>query len=183
MNTPEPNSTTSNNSGHKLGTIMIHLSWVALIILLAILMQRWLDQRYNPNTSPLVTTVNGQQQLTLQRNPYGHYIANGYINGYEAAFLLDTGATDVVIPAKLAKTFNLEQGYPTQVKTANGIITVYSTQLEQVALGPIRLHNVRGSINPKMEDDEILLGMSFLKQLSLTQYQDKLIISNPQPNQ
>lgn len=153
-----------------------------MIALMAFLMQGWLDQRHNPNSEPVVTINNGQQQLILQRNPYGHYVASGQINGHKALFMLDTGATDVVIPAGLTEKYGLEYGYPSQARTANGVVTVYSTRLDRVALGPIELHNVRASINPHMDGDEILLGMSFLKQVSLTQYQDKLIISNPQAN-
>lgn len=159
---------------------MIHLSWIALIALIAILMQRWLDQRHNPNRHPhIISNALGQQELILQRNPYGHYVASGQVNGEEALFLLDTGATDVVIPAKLAERYQLEYGHPSQARTANGIVTVYSTTLKWVALGPIQLHNVRASINPHMDDEEILLGMSFLKHLNLRQHKDKLIISTP----
>jgi aspartyl protease family protein len=154
--------------------------WVALIGVIALLMQNWLNKRYNPNSNPVLTgSGNGNQELVLQRNSYGHYVASGSINGHTAVFMLDTGATDVVVPAGVADDLKLERGYPIAVRTANGTVTVYTTNLRQVTLGPIELYDVRASINPHMQDDEVLLGMSFLKHLRLTQIDDQLILGQP----
>lgn len=151
-----------------------------MIGVIALLMQSWLDKRYNPNSKPVLKTgENGAAELILQRNPYGHYVASGSVNGYSAVFMLDTGATDVVVPENVAERFKLERGYPIDVRTANGTVTVYTTRLQQVTLGPVELHDVRANINPHMQDEEILLGMSFLKHLRLTQEGNKLIVSQP----
>ncbi len=164
----------------RYGSAMIYLMWITLIALLAWLIQGWLNKRYNPNSDPEVRQhENGQQELVLQRNPYGHYVSSGSVNGYNSVFILDTGATDVVIPHSVADRFGLEQGYPLQVRTANGIVTVYTTSLQHVTLGHIEQHNVRANINPHMDGNEILLGMSFLKHLRITQVNDQLILSQP----
>lgn len=159
---------------------MISLMWISLLILLAVLMQSWLDKRYNPNQEPAGDGArNENRELVLQRNAYGHYVADGRINDNKVVFLLDTGATDVVVPETVAKTLKLKRGYAINVKTANGTATVYTTHLQRVTLGPIILDNVRANINPHMEGDEVLLGMSFLKHLRLTQIDDQLILSQP----
>ena len=80
--------------------------------------------------------------------------------------MLDTGASDVNIPKKTARRLGLKGGYPTYARTANGTITVYSIELDSVELGDIRLSDLEGSINPSMEGHQVLLGMSFLKQLN-----------------
>ena len=93
-------------------------------------------------------------------------------------FLLDTGATDVVIPQAQADKLNLTRGTAAQVVTANGIITVYPTTLNSLTLGGLTARNISGVINPYMDQATVLLGMSFLKNLSLVQYQGTLTLSS-----
>jgi aspartyl protease family protein len=114
--------------------------------------------------------------VKLQRNRRGHYVASGTINGQPVVFFLDTGATIVSIPEPVARRLNLQRGVELQASTANGTVTTYSTELDSVAVGDIELHRVRASINPQMQSDEILLGMSFLKHLEFTQRGETLIL-------
>jgi aspartyl protease family protein len=165
---------------HKLGRSMVFISWIAALALLTFLSQDWLDTSHNPNRSPTVSTdPAGMLQVILQRNRHGHYISNGKINGQTAVFMLDTGATEVVIPQALAERYQLEYGPESQAHTANGVISVYNTNLDSIELGPLRLNNVRAVINPHMDGEEILLGMSFLKHLKFQQQQDQLILTMP----
>lgn len=177
-------STDSKPPGRRFGVAMLIAAWVAALAIVALLMQHWLDSRHNPNSQLRVTTSQGgDTQLALQRNTYGHYVAGGTINGQPATFMLDTGATDVVVTEALADELDLDYGYPVQVATANGRVTVHTTTLQRVTLGPtgspVTLRNVRASINPYMEGMEVLLGMSFLKHFDLSQTRDKLTISRP----
>jgi aspartyl protease family protein len=175
MESNEPNS----QAPDKLGRSMVFLSWIGALALFTFLAQDWLDNAYNPNQSPVTTHDNatGIRQIVLKRNRYGHYVGSGRINGQDAVFMLDTGATDVVIPEKLAANYGLRRGAAYESMTANGIIEVYATRLDTIELGPIRLYNVQAAINPYMDGDEILLGMSFLKHLQFNQQGDELIIS------
>ncbi len=90
--------------------------------------------------------------------------------------MLDTGATIVDIPENIASGLSLERGPRFQVMTANGVISVYSTILDEVQLGGIRLTGVKASINPSSREDEILLGMSFLRQLDFSQQGGRLTL-------
>ena len=105
----------------------------------------------------------------MQRNRFGHYLVNGQINNSPVAFLLDTGATDVVVPEDTAKRLNLPYGYRSQAMTANGQVTIYRTKINELQIGEIRLYNVDASINPAMADGAILLGMSALSKIEFTQ--------------
>ena len=135
-----------------------------------------LETDYNPNQNVRGQTSDEQNIVTLQRNRYGHYVTQGKINNQPVTFLLDTGASDISIPEKIAKKMNLKYGQERRYQTANGVITGYLTNLESVSIGNITLQNVRASINPKMDDDEILLGMTFLKYIEFTQRGDTLIL-------
>lgn len=167
----------------RLGSSMIYVAWIIFLVILTMGFNNYLDKQRNPNQ-----TVNnrfnqeGDVEVVLQRNRYGHYVANGFINEHRVTFLLDTGATMVSIPESLSKRLNLTKGSPFPVQTANGIVTVYSTKLEGVRIGQIELRNISASINPQMRGDEILLGMSFMKHLEMVQRGNELILRLPPVN-
>ncbi|HEY8154528.1 MAG TPA: TIGR02281 family clan AA aspartic protease [Myxococcota bacterium] len=90
-------------------------------------------------------------------------IVNVLVDGtVNAPFLVDTGATDVLIPASLAKRLGIQTGPETRSKsyrTANGIVTQATVMLRSVDLGGAVVENVPASISPSMEIG--LLGLSF----------------------
>ena len=168
----------------KIGTGMTVAAWIAVIGVLTLLSQKYLDRLNNPNESYQTVATAEMRELVLERNRYGHYIATGSINGRRAVFLLDTGATDIAVPEQLAERLGLKRGPQTTVVTANGIIDVDTARLDEVALGPIVLRNLRATINPHMRDDEVLLGMAFLRDIEFTQRGEYLTLrQRPQPPQ
>lgn len=164
-------------TARKVGAGMTLLAWISILAVLTLLINNWLDDRNNPNREVIGRTLeDGAREIRLQQNRYGHYVAEGSINGMAVRYLLDTGATEVAIPAHMAEMLGLSLGLPRQMKTANGIITTYSTRLRTIQLGPVELTNVRAQINPNMYDDEILLGMTFLRHLELIQRDGRLTL-------
>jgi len=155
----------------RTGRAMQIVAWVLGLGLLTLVFQDFLETRLNPNTQPLVRVDgDGLNEVVLERNVQGHYVASGAINGLPVTFLLDTGATDVAIPETLAQQLQLERRGGGISQTANGPVAVWHTRLDDVQLGSIRLQNVRASIVPSMgQGSPVLLGMSFLKQLEFTQ--------------
>jgi aspartyl protease family protein len=161
----------------RIGRGMLIVAWAAALGMLSLLFSNILDKQRNPNTQLQTMQDNaGVLEVRLQRNRYGHYLANGTINGEEVEFMLDTGASDVSIPATVAQRAGLERGVEKYYETANGTIKAWATRIERLGLGDIALHGVRASINPYMEGETILLGMSVLKHLEFTQRGDTLII-------
>jgi aspartyl protease family protein len=104
-------------------------------------------------------------------------VASGTINQRPVTYLLDTGATQVSIPAHLASELNLQAGYSQQVSTANGSIQVYSTRVNELTLGDIVLHDIPAHLNPAINSDEILLGMSALRKLDFQQQNGALVLT------
>ncbi len=151
---------------------------IAMVIGLGLLTQYFqdiLDTQNNPNQDIRTTQSNAEHiEITLQRNRSGHYVGTGIINRQKATFLLDTGATYVAVPERLARPLKLRKGAPVQISTANGRSTGYQTIISELSIGQIHLYNIKAIITPKLE--EILLGMSVLKQLEFTQRGDKLTI-------
>ena len=148
---------------------MTVVAWLIFLAILFGLFDYLASQRHNPNQNN-VTTINGfQKEIVLQRNAYGHYISNGTINGIQVVFLLDTGASDVAIPESLANKIGLLKGPEVFVKTANGNVKAYRTQLDSVALGDIKRYYLNATILTNIVGDEVLLGMNFLKHFEITQ--------------
>jgi aspartyl protease family protein len=83
------------------------------------------------------------------------------------------------VPEGIAEAAGLEKGSRGMVSTANGVIAVYQTRLDKVQLGGITLQNIQASINPHMPDDVVLLGMSFMKHLDMTQREGRLTLKLP----
>ena len=169
-----------NSAPPSLNKFQIFAVWIILLGALAWVFSGVLSRQNNPNSElEIINTNDGGVEIVLKRNKAGHYLSSGYINGHPVEFLLDTGATDISVPATLADSLELEPGQPALYQTANGTVTVFLTNIKSVELGPIEMRNVRASINPGFQGTEILLGMSFLKHLQMVQKGEFLRISFP----
>lgn len=155
--------------GRTLGRGMLLVACVIGMALMTVFFADLEEQQRNPNRSPQSHQAANHTEVVLERNRAGHYVVSGTINNKPVEFLLDTGATDVVIPVKTAEYLGLSLGRRSQAMTANGPITVYSTTIAELTIGEIRLNSIRASINPNMQPQGILLGMSALKQIEFIQ--------------
>ena len=134
------------------------------------------EKQRNPNADPQSFVYSKSVEVPLKRNRFGHYLVNGVINGREVEFLLDTGATDVVVPEITAKRLGLPYGRKGQAMTANGTVTIYQTRIDELHIGEIRLYNIAASINPAMSSGAILLGMSALGRIEFSQQGNTLTL-------
>jgi len=151
--------------------------WILLLVLVGYLFSDVLDHDRNPNRQAASSvTADGTREVTLKRSRSGHYHVSGEINGHQVEFMLDTGATDIVVPAALARDIGLRKLDRMRFNTANGVAYGYSTYLDSVRIGNIELRGLQASINPNMNDSIVLLGMSFLKRIDFSQRGDTLIL-------
>lgn len=158
------------------GKGMMAAACVLALVIMTMFFSQVEEQRANPNQSPESRLIGEAVEVDLERNRAGHYVVTGTINDQSVDFLLDTGATDVVIPEGLAERLNLPRGRPGRAMTANGPVTVYGTTIDRLTIGDIVLRNVRASINPAMSNMSILLGMSALGQVEFVQQGESLTL-------
>lgn len=167
----------SRQQTRRIGKGMIYATWILVFGLMVWFFGVLETNKHNPNKNVQTQVLpGGVKEIILQSSTHGHYVATGKINNKNVVFLVDTGASYVSVPEAVAKRIGLKKGAPLMVSTANGTVTVYATILGSVSIGDIVLQNIKADINPHMQGDEILLGMSFLRYLSVSHEGDQLTI-------
>lgn len=117
------------------------------------------------NTAP----ARGGDSVTLFADARGHFTTVGIVNGVSLRFLVDTGATSVVLSSADARRagVNYLSGARRLTQTANGVVPVYAVKLDSLRVGDITVNNVDASV---IEGDRLpigLLGMSFLNRMEM----------------
>lgn len=106
-------------------------------------------------------------EVRFALNQYGHYQVAARVNGTYITFLVDTGASDVVLSPDDARRVGLAGGqlnFSDRVETANGVAYVASVVLNNLTVGPIVINGMPAKINQSPMQYS-LLGMRFLNRL------------------
>ena len=119
----------------------------------------------------------GAARIVLTADGQGHFMPTGQINGRAVQFMVDTGASQVVLSESDAKRINLkfEQGQPVRVSTANGTATGYRVVLSSVRVGEVQVYEVAAIVLPQAMP-YILLGNSFLTRFQMQRTNDQLTL-------
>jgi aspartyl protease family protein len=108
-------------------------------------------------------------EVSIPADDLGQYRIRGAINNHYVDFLIDTGASVVALSSATADAIGIDyqRGQPGSVQTAQGNAESYFMTLEKVTVAGITAHNVQAAIIKGRFPVDILLGMSFLKQVSI----------------
>ena len=123
----------------------------------------WNDIRQT--TNPALASFSADGQVSVPRAADGHYYIMLEINGAPVRFVVDTGATQMVLTHDDAQKAGLvldNLAYVGRAQTANGEVDIAPVWLDRVALGPIVDTNVSASVNAG-DMGQSLLGMSYLQ--------------------
>jgi aspartyl protease family protein len=110
-----------------------------------------------------------RQSVTLAADARGHFFADASVNDVPMRFVVDTGASVVVLSAADASRLGVDwrQGARRVMQTANGATAGYLVKLDKVRVGGIELTNVEGVVLEQGLDAIGLLGMSFLNRVEM----------------
>lgn len=103
------------------------------------------------------------------------YRVRGKIENLPVDFMVDTGASYVAIPEKMAGWAGLGCMKRVYMSTANGIATACTSMIKNLRIGDIVLHDVEVVIQKNLP--EVLLGQSALRSLKVEQYEGVLKLS------
>jgi aspartyl protease family protein len=123
--------------------------------------------RLRSSLVPGYAVQTGAHELTLSEGEGGHYEVYATVNGARIRFLIDTGATDIVLGPSDAKRLGFDLGsltFDRPFGSANGIGHGASAEVDTLSVGNFHLSHVPVSIN-SAEMGSSLLGMAFLKRL------------------
>ncbi len=116
--------------------------------------------------------------MTLNSSGGGHFVAQGQINGQSVQFLVDTGASFIMLGGPDARRLNINyaNGQRIAISTANGVVPAYRVKLDEVRVGTITLNNVDGVVHPDAGMPVVLLGMSFLNRMEMKRDGDTMTL-------
>lgn len=108
----------------------------------------------------------------------GHYYLTLALNGTPVQFVVDTGASEIVLSQDDARRVGLDPAtliYSGSAGTANGVVRTARVTLEQVALGPVVDHRVPAWVN-QGEMNGSLLGMTYLQRFDRIEIADGRLV-------
>ncbi|SDZ97190.1 retropepsin-like aspartic protease family protein [Rubrimonas cliftonensis] len=149
--------------GRRMGEALRHAAIWALIFLAAIVLYGFRDIIGAQLSSAPVMAVT-ENAAVLRRGPNGHFRASGSVNGASVDFLIDTGATEIVLSRADAARAGLDPdrlAYTRPANTANGVVYGAPVRLERLAIGPFDDRDVAAVVNGG-ELSTSLLGIRWL---------------------
>jgi aspartyl protease family protein len=117
-------------------------------------------------------------ELIVRAGPNGQFMVNAVVDGVEVRFLVDTGASSVVLTAEDAERLGYrldELEYSDRYQTANGEILGAPVVLPELRIGDLEIEDVRSSVI-RAPLSTSLLGMTFLSRLESFEVRDKGLI-------
>lgn len=110
----------------------------------------------------------GGYQMTIPAAANGHFLVDAMANSGEVQFLIDTGASGILLTQEDAQKAGIHPAslsFNQRVQTANGDILVARANLRQIRIGGLTVHDMEVWVT-RSPMPISLLGMTFLSRLS-----------------
>lgn len=144
-------------------------AWALIFVGFVAIYGLWQDIRQTVQPQQMVTASEGR--IELPRSPDGHYYVNLQVNGTPVRFVVDTGATSMVLTRDAARRAGIDDQnlhFLTEAMTANGVVRTARVTLDEVSIGPFTDTRVPAYVNGG-EMQNSLLGMSYLDRFASLQ--------------
>ena len=127
---------------------------------------------------PMQTSV-GQHKMELASGRDGHFRVDARVNGRHIDFMVDTGASLVILRETDAANVGLHpmpRDFTAIVSTANGRIKAAPAKLERIEVGDITVFDVPALVLPDEALSQNLLGVAFLSRLRRYEFADDRMV-------
>lgn len=158
--------------GQALQQLMI---WALIFLGVAAVAGIWPDVRAAIAPAQTVTQ-SGRIELPLRAD--GHYYLQAQVNGATIDFVIDTGASQIVLSRADAERAGIDTGalaYIGRAFTANGEVATAPVRLDSLSVGPFTDCDVAAVVNRGAMAGS-LLGMSYLTRFGKVQFDDRRMI-------
>lgn len=159
-------------------TLKMALSWVLIFGGLIFLVTQWPAIR--GALDPASPRTEGEEMLLTARED-GHFYVRGTINGESVLFMVDTGATDIVLTMETAARAGFSPDtlrFDGMAQTANGSVRIAGVRLGELTIGDVTLRDMPASVNEGVLGTN-LLGMRFLRMLKSWRVEGDTLILRP----
>ena len=126
---------------------------------------------------PEFGTTAAEDALQFHVGEDGHFHIRAMVNGVPIRFLVDTGASHIVLAPRDAERLGLKRerlDFNRIYATANGPVRGASVRVDDFRVGPLRLKHVNASVN-ETPMRESLLGMTFFNRLERFTVEDDVL--------
>ena len=126
-----------------------------------------------PPPAPIQPSASYSRRVTLDGDRSGHFRAEAEVDGRRIDFVVDTGASVVVLRESDAFRVGIRpslRDFTARVSTANGEVKAARTKLRRVEIGGITVYDVNAMVLPDEALSTNLLGVSFLSRLKRYEY-------------
>jgi aspartyl protease family protein len=124
------------------------------------------------------TPVVAGSELRIPMAEDGHFWVDASVNGHEAPFLIDSGASVTTVSRKVANQAGIETGIRVaMVQTANGTVEMRSATADRFDVGPIARSDFAIQVND--HDEANVIGMNFLSSLESWRVEGHYLILKP----
>jgi aspartyl protease family protein len=157
--------------------------WLGIILLLvfAYSFRDMFSRRITGELLQQQVQENSDGSIEVRASEGGHYFMEARVNDTYVRFLVDTGASDIVLSPKDAERAGIDMNaltFDKSYSTANGFGSGANVVLNKMKVGSYTFSQVAASVN-KEQMSESLLGMSFLKQFKTFRIEDNRLVLIP----
>ncbi len=160
---------------YNTGVVLLLVGWSIALLIVGYLLHAII---YHVE-APIIHTDTEQHSISLTRERDNHFRMPVKVNGQEATFMIDTGATMITVSEYFANITKLPPGPKIQVNTASGNVTAHFSKIEKLDIGPWQFSDVSTLVIPNMGTDA-LLGMNVLKHFNIEQQETSMILRRNQ---
>ena len=104
-----------------------------------------------------------ERAIWIKAGPDGHYYVKGTADGVPLQFMIDTGASNIVLPTGAAERLHVGPlNFDLPTYTANGVTQSAEITIRKLTVGPFTMSDIPAMVN-RGPLDMPLLGMSWLR--------------------
>lgn len=162
--------------------IKFMMLWVVILLFITAAYTYWPDVKGSKLYASLVpgtVITNKAGEMEVRKAEDGHFYIDSVVNGKDIRFMVDTGATDIVLSQKDASKLGFDVNaleYNKIYSTANGSTRGASVKISLLKVQDFELNDIYVSVNQGNLDGS-LLGMAFLSKFSSYKVEgDKLVL-------
>jgi clan AA aspartic protease (TIGR02281 family) len=92
----------------------------------------------------------GDLEQIIEAGPHGHFLVEAVVNGVPVDFMVDTGASHVVLSLQDARRLGFTPDhlhFTQKFQSANGTVRAAPVELRELRIGQLRLFDLEASVN------------------------------------